>query len=93
MGPLDALAHLLGLFMPALGTGLIAAGLAKAVWRRELSRRSWFGLAVWASVAGAAALLGGLLLQGRDGRMSSYLAMVIASALALWWAGFGPARR
>ena len=28
---------------------------------------------------------GPLLLEGRDGRMSTYLAMVLACALTLWW--------
>ncbi len=93
MGPLDAIVHLLGLFVPALITGLIAAGLAKLLWRRELARVPWLRLALWSCVAGSAALLGGLIFFGRDGRMLSYLAMVGASALALWWAGFGPVRR
>jgi hypothetical protein len=30
---------------------------------------------------------------GRDGMMATYGAMVLASALALLWAGFGPGRR
>jgi hypothetical protein len=35
------------------------------------------------------ALLGGLVLSGRDGRMATYAAMVLANAAALGWAGFG----
>jgi hypothetical protein len=93
MGPLDALAHLLGLFMPALGTAPIAAALAKGLWRRELAREAWWRLTAWSSAAGSLALLGGLVVLGRDGRMASYSAMLLACALALWWAGFGPARR
>lgn len=93
MGPLDALWHLLGLFMPALATGLIAAGAAKGLWRRELKPVSWRRLVAWASAAGSIALLAGLVLLGRDGRMLSYGAMVVASALALWWAGFLSPRR
>ena len=65
MSAADAFWHVLGLFLPALGTGLIA----------------------WSCSAGSLALLGGLVLLGRDGRMASYGAMVAASALALWWAG------
>jgi hypothetical protein len=38
------------------------------------------------------ALLAGLLIQGRDGRMATYLGMVVACAAGLWWAGFGPGR-
>ncbi len=88
MSPLDALWHVLGLFLPALGTGLIAAAAAKWLfWRAELRRVRWLRLVAWAFGAGALALLGGLAIFGRDGRMGSYGAMVAASALALWWAG------
>jgi len=89
MSPIDALWHLLGLFLPALGTGVMASAAAKwLIWRTELRRTRWLRLAAWACGAGALALLAGLLLFGRDGRMASYGAMVAASALALWWAGF-----
>ena len=71
-----------------LGVGLMAAGAAKLLWRRELGRVSYLRLALWAFAAGAAVLLGGLLLLGQDGRMVTYGTMVVACALALWWAGF-----
>jgi hypothetical protein len=29
---------------------------------------------------------------GRDGRMATYAGMVLATAGALWWWGFGPGR-
>jgi hypothetical protein len=93
MGPLDALGHLLGLFLPALGTAAIAAALAKGLWRSELSRTSWWRLTLWPAAAGSLALLGGLVLMGRDGRMATYGAMLLSCTLALWWAGWGPARR
>lgn len=89
MSPLDALWHVLGLFLPALGTGLLAAAAAKGLfWRAELRRVGWWRLIAWSCSAGSLALLGGLVLFGRDGRMASYGAMVAASALALWWTGF-----
>jgi len=89
MSFLDAFWHVLGLFLPALGTGVIAAAAAKGLlWRVELRRVRWLRLIAWACAAGSLALLAGLLLFGRDGRMASYGAMVAASALALWWAGF-----
>ena len=93
MGPLDALWHLLNFALPAVGVGAIAALAAKLLWRRELQRASWLRLAGWAALAGLAALLGGLLAFGRDGRMATYLLLILASAGALWWAGFGPGRR
>ncbi len=93
MGPFDALWHLLNLLLPAAGLGVLAAALSKLVWRSALSGVRWRRLASWASAAAGVALVAGLVLTGRDGRMVTYAAMVLASAGALWWAGFGPGRR
>ncbi|MBX3604179.1 MAG: hypothetical protein KF788_02850 [Piscinibacter sp.] len=87
MGPLDALWHLLNFFAPAVGVGLITAGLAKLVWFRLLRGTSWWRLGLWASGACAVALLAALVLFGRDGKMAGYGLMLAACALALWWAG------
>jgi hypothetical protein len=73
--------------------GLLTAGLAKLVWRRGLRAVSWLRLALWSGVAAATASAGGLVYFGRDGMMATYGAMVIASALALLWVGFGPSER
>lgn len=88
MGPLDALIHLVNFFLPALGVAALAAGLAKLLWRRELRGCGWLRLARWGAAGGALALLGGLLVLGRDGKMLTYAAMVAATALALLWAGW-----
>jgi hypothetical protein len=88
MGPLDAFWHLLNLFGPALGVGAMAAALAKLAWRRDLAGRPWRALAGPAMLAGVGVTLAGLVLTGRDGSMATYGAMVLACAVALWWAGF-----
>lgn len=88
MGPLDGLWHLLNFGAPALGVALIAASLAKLAWRRELAPVAWHRLVLWAAAAGLVTLVAGLLVLGRDGKMATYGALVAASALALWWAGF-----
>jgi hypothetical protein len=88
MGVLDAIWHLLNLLAPAVGLGMIAAGGAKLVWRRELKAVSWRRLAGWAVALCTVVLLAGLVITGRDGRMGTYAAMVLACALGLWWAGF-----
>ena len=88
MSPLDALWHLLNFVAPALGVALLAASLAKLAWRRELAAVPWRRLALWAAAASVLALIAGLVLFGRDGKMVTYAAVVVASALALWWAGF-----
>jgi hypothetical protein len=73
VGPLDALDHVVNLLLPALGVAAISAGLAKLVWRRELSGVRWTRLAVSAAWACTCVTV----------------AMVLAASLALLWAGFG----
>ena len=92
MGPFDALNHLVGLFLPALVVGPLAAALTKLIWRSELRAVRWRRLAGWATAACALALLAGLVVFGRDGTMATYAAMTLAGACALLWAAFGPRR-
>ena len=87
MGPIDALWHVLNFFGPAIGVGLIASGLCKLLWRRSLRAVTFRRLALWAVAAGAVALVAGLALFGRDGRMATYGLLVMACATALWWGG------
>ena len=92
MGPIDALWHLLNFFAPAVGVGVLTALMAKLLWRRSLKSASPQRLMVWATAGSALALLAGLVVFGRDGKMLTYGAMVLACALSVWWAGFGPRR-
>ena len=92
MSVLDGLWHLLNFFAPALGVGVIAAWLAKLLWWRDLKGVSPWRMAAWAVLASSAALVAGLLWTGRDGKMLTYGAMVLVSALSLWWAGWGARR-
>jgi uncharacterized membrane protein len=92
MGPIDAFWHLSNLFLPALLLGALAAALAKLMWRRELASVPWRRLATVAAAAAAAVVLLGLVVFGGDGRMATYAGMVLATAGALWWRGFGPGR-
>ena len=89
MSPLDALWHLLNFFGPAAGVGAIGAAIAKLVWRRELRGARWSRLAWISGVACALVSVVGLVVFGRDGAMATYGAMVLASALSLFWVGFG----
>jgi hypothetical protein len=73
---------------PALGVAVLAASMAKLIWRRDLTAVPWHGLVLWAAGAGAVVLIAGLVVFGRDGKMVTYAALVAASALALWWVGF-----
>ena len=90
MGPLDLLWHLLNFFAPAVGMALIAPSLAKLLWWRDLAGVSWLRLSGAVAVVCAAVLVAGLVVFGRDGKMATYSAMVLACALTLGWlGGFG----
>lgn len=93
MGPWDALIHLTNFFLPALVVALFASLAARLLWRRELEGVRLLRLWAWAAGAGALALLAGLAVFGRDGKMMTYGALVLTSAAGLWWAGWGPGRR
>ena len=86
-----ALGHLMNFFAPAVGVGFIASALAKLLWRRTLKSSSLASLSLLTFGAGALALVGGLLLFGRDGKMATYAALVAAVALVLWWRGLARA--
>ena len=88
MGPFDAFWHLLNFFGPAIGVGLLAPLLAKLLWRRELKGVSWRRLCTWTTGLGAAGLVAGLVLFGRDGKMAGYGVMLAACTASLWWIGF-----
>jgi hypothetical protein len=93
MSAIDVIWHLLNLFAPALGLGTLSATGAKWLWRTELRAVSWRRLATWAVGASAAVTLVGLWVTGQDGRMSTYAAMVLGCAAALWWVGLRRAGR
>ena len=88
MGPLDAAWPLLTLVVPAGGTALLAAAVAKLAWRGELGAVPWRSLALAAAGAGAAVVGAGVVVVGRDGSIATYGAMGIAIAVMLWWRGF-----
>lgn len=87
MGPVDAFWHLANLMGPALGLGLIVPSLAKLVWRRELRGVSWRSLSAWITGSCVGVMLAGLVLGGRDGRMWTYVALVLVSTGVLAWRG------
>jgi hypothetical protein len=93
MDPLDIFWHVTNFFAPAALVGLLVPLLAKLLWRRALAEARWTHMSVWAVGGSAIALIAGLVLFGRDGKMATYGAMVLACAAGSWWAGFGPGRR
>jgi ABC-type branched-subunit amino acid transport system permease subunit len=83
----EAFWHVFEFVYPALAMGSLCAAGAKVLWRRELSGTPWWRLAVAVALAGIAVMIVGLSVFGRDGRMLTYAALVIVSAVVLWFAG------
>jgi hypothetical protein len=88
MSFLDAAWHLLNFFAAAVCIGVSSALITRALWRRELRSVAWRRMLVWSVTPAALAALAGLVLTGRDGRMSTYAAMAAACAVGLWWCCF-----
>lgn len=86
MGPLDLLNHLLNFAAPALAVGLVLAFLAPVFMKNKALDRTRTAQAAINFVVGVLALLAGLLFFGRDGKMASYAALVLATATSQWWA-------
>lgn len=84
MGPLDLLNHLLNFAAPALFVATAVTLASRWVVGKGGSGRSW--RVQWAVNAGvgAAVLLGGLLLFGRDGKMATYAVLVLVAATSQW---------
>ena len=87
MNFVDAFWHIANFFAPALVVGLLAAAAAKRVWRPDLAAIGWLRLAAWAIGAMAVVSMLGLVIFEHDGQMITYAAMLVACAVALWWAG------
>ncbi|MGE0330741.1 MAG: hypothetical protein AB7P37_08600 [Ramlibacter sp.] len=87
MGPLDLLLHLLNFIAPALVTGTALALWARFVLRARTAKLSLQAQIAINSVAGVAVLVAGLWYFGRDGKMATYAALVVACGLSQWLAG------
>jgi len=80
--------HLLNFYAAAAGVGLFASLIAKLLWRHELGGVGWWRLWLWSSGSAGVVAIAGLVYFGRDGKMATYGALVLACALSLWWVGF-----
>jgi len=93
--------HLLNLLAPAAVVSLLLAALARPLagflGAKQTVAQAWYAQAAINFIVGAAVLLLGLVLLGHDGKMLTYLALVLAVALSQWlqlgvWRRQQPAR-
>ncbi|MCW5649725.1 MAG: hypothetical protein KIS62_08270 [Ramlibacter sp.] len=87
MGPLDLLLHLLNFLAPALFVALVLTLLARLFMKNKAVALAWYAQAAINFVVGVAALGAGLAFFGRDGKMATYAALVVACAASQWAAG------
>ncbi|MGL4436785.1 MAG: hypothetical protein ACRCVM_13155 [Giesbergeria sp.] len=84
MGPLDALNHLLNFVAPAAALALVLVPLARVLRPKTAPALSWWAQVAIIFIVGCAVLTAGLWWLGRDGKMSTYAALVLASATCQW---------
>jgi hypothetical protein len=86
MGLLDQLNHLLNFLAPAIVVGVVLAAVGPYFGKKSPSAPAAAAQAAINFIAGAVALALGLWFFGRDGKMATYAAMLVASASCQWWA-------
>lgn len=83
MGPIDLLNHLLNFVLPAAFVALVLAACGRWVARSSSAPRWWVLAAIHFAV-GVTALVAGLVYFGNDGKMATYIALVLACATSHW---------
>ncbi|MFN4121027.1 hypothetical protein [Acidovorax sp.] len=89
MGPLDVFNHLLNFAAPAAFMAVLMVLLGQFFGSKNPLALSWWSRIAILFVVGMAVLVGGLVLWGRDGRMLTYGALVVAAATCQWVLGRG----
>lgn len=88
VSPLEFARHLLSFLAPAVAVAVLVALSARVVLPRATRPSWWLSVGV-NTVAGVAVLVAGLWIFGRDGKMATYGALVLAVATAQWLSGRG----
>lgn len=77
--------HCINLLLPALWLASTLVLLQRLFFRRQTTAMRWQRQWLWLFGSGAAVLLAGLLLQQRDGKMLTYIALaLVVGAVQAW---------
>jgi hypothetical protein len=87
VGPIDLAIHLLSFAAPAFAVALLVTLLARLVLPRGPQSMGWGASFALNFIAGLVVLGLGLWFFGRDGKMATYAAMVLAVGTAQWLSG------
>jgi hypothetical protein len=82
MSLLQLVFHLLNFVLPALALGVFMPLAGR--WVMGTGGLAWPWRICWQAVAGVLVLLVGLVLQGHDGQMSTYVVMILVSGSLEW---------
>ena len=75
--------HLFNLGLPALAMALLMPWAGR--WVMGVGGTPFKRRMLVHAVVGVLVLVAGLVLQGNDGKMSTYMALVLVTATAEWW--------
>ncbi len=84
MGPLALLNHVSNFAAPAFWLALLLPWLARFLLKTKSSRWPMHKQSACIFVAGSVVLLLGLALFGQDGKMMTYLVLVLTAATGQW---------
>lgn len=85
MDPITALWHVLNFVATPLAVAVATAALARLIWRRSLAGLSFTRLAGPTAVAALVVWVAALAVQGREGTMAGYAALLLVVAAVLAW--------
>jgi len=84
MGSLGLVFHAINFAAPALGVALLMTTVGRFMGPRVVWPARWWQQTLLHFAAGLAVLVAGLLYFGVDGKMMTYLGLVVASASTQW---------
>ncbi|MHA7599594.1 hypothetical protein ACX12L_06595 [Alicycliphilus sp. T452] len=84
MSPLAAINHLLNFAAPAFAVAVLLVLCGHVFMRKMAKAHGWIAPIAINFIVGCAALVVGMALLGRDGRMLTYAALVLACATSQW---------
>lgn len=84
MGVIDLLIHLINFALPALAVGLALPLLTRLTAMGRQTGLIWWRQASVNALAGLLVLVAGLWFWGQDGKLLTYVAMVVVCATSQW---------
>ncbi len=85
MGLIDLIFHLLNFCAPAAFVALLMALASPIFMKKRPQVTVWRGQLAINFIVSLVVLLIGLVVFGRDGKMATYGALVVACASSQWW--------